>query len=242
MSVKCLIIAAGRGRRLQMRGDSKPLVPVFGMPLIERVIRSAHEAGANEFYVVTGHLNAKVREFLKSLNEQLGIPITAIFNEDWEKENGISVLKGKEHLKESFLLLMSDHIFDPSIARKMLESPPKDGEISLGVDTNLDNPLVNLDDVTRVATENGKVHGIGKGLKVFNAFDTGIFHCTPAIFDAIERCSKENDDTSLSGGVRALAAGNRVNAVDIGSHYWIDVDDPAAHRWAENVLLEHLPR
>ncbi|MFQ5716908.1 MAG: NTP transferase domain-containing protein, partial [Nitrospinales bacterium] len=53
--MKCLIIAAGRGSRLQMRGDSKPLIPIFGMPLIERVIRSAHEAGADDFYVVTGY-------------------------------------------------------------------------------------------------------------------------------------------------------------------------------------------
>ncbi|MEC7641836.1 MAG: nucleotidyltransferase, partial [Nitrospinota bacterium] len=133
-------------------------------------------------------------------------------------------------------------VFDPSIARKLIESPPKDGEVSLGVDTNLDNPLVNMEDVTRVALKSGKVHDIGKGLKSFDGFDTGIFHCTPAIFNAIECCSKEINDTSLSGGVRTLAAEGKVNAVDIGNLYWIDVDDPGALRWAENVLLEHLPR
>ena len=45
MGMKCLIIAAGKGSRLRQQGDSKPLVPILGLPLIERIIRSAMEAG-----------------------------------------------------------------------------------------------------------------------------------------------------------------------------------------------------
>ena len=52
--MKCLIIAAGKGSRLQLMGDSKPLIPILGIPLIERTFRYAMEAGADEFYVVTG--------------------------------------------------------------------------------------------------------------------------------------------------------------------------------------------
>ena len=48
--MKCLIIAAGKGHRLRSKGDSKPLVPLFGIPLIERVIRCALEAGADDFF------------------------------------------------------------------------------------------------------------------------------------------------------------------------------------------------
>lgn len=53
--MQCLIIAAGQGRRLQPHGASKPLVPLLGVPLIERVIRAAREAGAEAFYVVVGY-------------------------------------------------------------------------------------------------------------------------------------------------------------------------------------------
>jgi NDP-sugar pyrophosphorylase family protein len=52
--VKCLIIAAGRGYRLRKVGDSKPLIPVLGVPLIERVIRAALKARADDFYVTVG--------------------------------------------------------------------------------------------------------------------------------------------------------------------------------------------
>jgi len=108
------------------------------------------------------------------------------------------------------------------------------------VDGNRSNPLIDLEDVTRVKTEGGKIRDIGKNLKDYNGFDTGLFVCTPAIFDALERCEKETGDTSLSGAVRGLASSGRANAVDINGHFWIDVDDPEAFRRAENALLDHL--
>ncbi|MBW1612904.1 MAG: NTP transferase domain-containing protein [Deltaproteobacteria bacterium] len=47
--MKCLIIAAGRGSRLSGKGDSKPLIPLLGLPLIERVILTATNAGLTDF-------------------------------------------------------------------------------------------------------------------------------------------------------------------------------------------------
>ena len=51
--MKCLIIAAGKGSRLWQRGNTKPLVPLLGVPLIERVIRSAAAGGCKDCYVVS---------------------------------------------------------------------------------------------------------------------------------------------------------------------------------------------
>ncbi|MBW2252217.1 MAG: NTP transferase domain-containing protein, partial [Deltaproteobacteria bacterium] len=82
--MKCLIIAAGKGSRLRQQGDSKPLIPILGLPLIERVIHSAIEAGADDFYVVTGYQEERIRSFLVRLTDRLGCSITPIFNEDWE--------------------------------------------------------------------------------------------------------------------------------------------------------------
>ena len=61
--MKCLIIAAGKGHRLRSKGDSKPLTPLFDIPLIERVIRCALEAGVDDFFVVTGYKEDGVRVF-----------------------------------------------------------------------------------------------------------------------------------------------------------------------------------
>ncbi|MBW2369559.1 MAG: NTP transferase domain-containing protein, partial [Deltaproteobacteria bacterium] len=182
MGIKCLIIAAGRGSRLQQRGNSKPLIPILGIPLIERVIRSAMEVGADEFYVVIGWQSAQVRNFLERLAKRLAIRITPLVNEDWEKENGLSVLKARDVLQEPFLLLMADHLFDPELVRVLTTHSLLNGEVALVVDSDIHNPLVDIDDVTRVRVKNGKICDIGKGMTDFNGFDTGIFLCSSAIF------------------------------------------------------------
>jgi CDP-L-myo-inositol myo-inositolphosphotransferase len=237
--MKCLIIAAGKGSRLQQRGDSKPLIPILGIPLIERVIRTAMEAGAEKFYIVTGYHGERVRGFLKRLAERLAIRITPLVNDDWEKGNGLSVLKAREVLHEPFLLLMADHLFDPHLARALTVYALDDGEIALVVDDDTRSPLIDMEDVTRVKVEDGKVRDIGKGLADFNGFDTGVFLCSPAIFGALEQSRDKDGDTTLSGAVRVLANEGHAKAIP-ASGFWIDVDDPVAFRKAEKALLDRL--
>ena len=240
MGMKCLIIAAGKGSRLRQRGDSKPLIPILGLPLIERVIRSVKAAGADDFYVVTGYQEKLVRVFLAGLTGRLGYRITPIFNRNWEKGNGLSVLTAREYLQEPFLLLMADHLFDPSIARDLIALALSDGEIALGVDRDTHNSLIDMEDVTRVKANAEKILNIGKGLTNFNGFDTGIFKCTPAIFDALETGVKKDGDATLSGAVKILAAAGKARAVEINGRFWIDVDDPTALGRAEDVILTQL--
>jgi len=239
-SKKCLIIAAGKGMRLRSHGDSKPLTPIFGVPLIERVIMNALEAGANEFFVVTGYQGAPLKAFLQNLSNRLGVSITPIDNEDWEKENGLSVLKGRQYFQEPFLLLMADHLFDPVIARELMAYPLANEEIVLAVDRNKSSSMVDLKDVTRVKTDAGHIQKIGKGLENFDAFDTGIFFCRPVIFKALEQSSRENGNTTLSGAIQILAGKNKARTVDIDGRFWIDVDDPSAFKRAENALLSEI--
>jgi len=236
--MKCLIIAAGKGRRLQKKGQCKPLIPLYGIALIERTIESALEAGANDFYIVTGHHHKCVDAFLQRLSHRLNIPIQTIFNEKWQStDNGISVLSAARHLNEPFLLLMTDHVFDPGIARDLIQFAESQGGLTLAVDSHLDNPLVDLDDVTRVQAEQGNIVAIGKDLEIFNAYDTGIFLCTPGIFDALTQASLITGNTGLSNGVELLAATSQAKTFDIDGRFWIDVDDPVAFWRAENALL-----
>lgn len=238
--MKCLILAAGKGSRLWQRGNSKPLIRLLGIALIERTIRSALEAGIDDFYVVSGYHGGQVRRFLDNLASRCATTITHVINNDWQDGNGLSVLAAKEHLAEPFVLLMADHLFDPSILRDLAAQTPCDGEITLAVDYNTANPLVDLEDVTRVRSENKRLTEIGKGLEKFDGFDTGIFLCTPAIFDGVEQSVAEHQDSSLSGGVRCLAAQGRVKVFDIDGRFWCDTDNPQDMDNAENALIELL--
>jgi CDP-L-myo-inositol myo-inositolphosphotransferase len=240
MNVKCLIIAAGKGSRLRHMGDSKPLIPILGVPLIERVIRTALKAGTDDFYVTIGYQGEKVRTFLDHLAKRLEIHITTIVNEDWDKENGLSVLKAKEYLREPFLLLMADHIIDESILVSLKNERITDAEVMLAVDYSIESQrFANIDDATKVVIKDNKVIEIGKNIKNGNAFDTGIFLCSAAVFSALER-SLENGDSSLSGGIRVLAQQGKARVFEIGHSSWVDVDDERQLRRAEKVLYRKL--
>ena len=148
--MKCLVIAAGKGSRLRSLAKVKPLISLKSKSLIERVIGSAVEAGADDFYVVVGYKASFVRSHLEELSRLKKVSITVIENEEWERANGISVLKAKPYLNEPFLLMMGDHIFDAEIVRLLIcKSLDNDG-VLLAVDEDLGNSFVDMEDVTRV--------------------------------------------------------------------------------------------
>ena len=240
--MKCLILAAGKGSRITQAGDSKPLVPVAGVPLIERTIVAAHRAGLTDFYVVTGHNAQRVEAFLAELSVRRGVAITTLRNPAWEEGNATSLLRARDELDENFVLLMADHIFDEEILRTLIRQPLKDGEIILATDHAVtDDPLVDRDDATRVLVEDDRIVDIGKELADYNAYDTGVFSCSPAIFAATEE-SLRHDDPSLSGGVRRLAKEGRAGVLDVGGRSWVDVDTPGDRREAESLLYENLAK
>ncbi len=240
--MKCLIIAAGEGSRLSNRGDSKPLIPLLEIPLIERVILTAKGAGLSDFYVVTGYNGEKLRNHIDRFSQDKTIEINHLVNNQWKKENGLSVLKAKGEIEENFILLMSDHIFDESILTELLQEKIVDGEIMLVVDYNLENKIVDVDDVTKVLVDGkDKIVNIGKDIEEYNAYDTGIFLCSTAIFEALEKGSARGE-TSLSAGIKILAKKKKARVFDIKGNYWIDVDDEKAFRKAENILLANLKK
>ena len=110
---------------------------------------------------------------------------------------------------------MSDHIFNEQIIVKLKNRKINEDEVILAIDYNIErNHFVDHDDVTKVFIKDSKVLSIGKDINKYNAFDTGIFLCTQAIFNAIEK-SVENGDTTLSGGMRLLAERGKVKTFDI---------------------------
>jgi CDP-L-myo-inositol myo-inositolphosphotransferase len=233
---KAVIIAAGNGSRLRgyQRGTPKPLVKVGGVPLLKRVILSAKKIGVTEFVIVLGYQAARIRKEIKA--QELGVKITWVRNLDWHKPNGLSLLKAERYVDGKFFLFMSDHIFNLDILKKLKEVNLGENCGLLGVDYRL-NRGINLDDATKVRTENNKLFNLGKSLKDFNAIDVGIFILTPHIFDAL-RQSQLNGDYSLSGGVRVLAQDGRMCTFDIGDNFWQDVDTKPDVKLAERLLLQ----
>ncbi|HLZ03968.1 MAG TPA: NTP transferase domain-containing protein [Bradyrhizobium sp.] len=233
--MKCLIVAAGQGARLREKGELKPLISIKGTPLIERVIGRARDAGVDEFVVVSGYRGAELRSHLDDFSAREQVRTTHVVNDEWDRANGVSLLKAKRHLDEPFLLTMCDHLVDPEIFRSLMAAPFEPETVTLAVDFNIDNPLNDPEDVTRVKCSDGRIEHIGKVIRDFNAFDTGVFLCTPIMFAALEE-SQANGDDSISGAMNVLARWRKARVFDIGSHPWVDVDDPIAFGKAERLL------
>lgn len=239
--MKCLILAAGQGSRLSCLHEPKPLVPVGGLPLLERVILSARTAGATSFYIVTGCHRERLQTFLEGLRERRSLGITTLANDEWERGNGSSVLRARDLLSEPFLLLMGDHLVSKELLAGLVETGLQDGDVLLAIDRDLvSNHLVDPDDATRVlVAADGKITDIGKEIVHHNAFDTGCFLCTPRIFSALEEAARLGD-SSLSAGVRLLATQGRAWAYTVDGGYWVDIDTPAQLAKAERLTRESL--
>jgi CDP-L-myo-inositol myo-inositolphosphotransferase len=243
MKMKALIIAAGRGIRLQPLTNDipKPLVKLLGLTLIERVILSLKTAGINEFVIVIGFLKDSLITTLGD-GEKVGVRIKYIYNPNWESGNGLSVYVAKEELQneERFILCMADHIFDLDILKDFIRQPLEDKECLLCVDIGF-STIYNLESATKVKVENNYVVSIGKDIADFNGVDCGLFICSPLIFETLEYSFSQNH-MELTDAMRLLAINKKLRAFEIYNKFWIDIDTPGDLRLAERKLLQFVKK
>lgn len=236
--MEALIIAAGQGSRLSHFYSPKPLTPIFGLRLIERIIFVGKLAGVGDYKIVVGYKSAKIKKELGN-GKKYGVRIEYIDNLEWEKGNGVSVLKAKDYCHGKFLLLMSDHLFDEAILTKLQRIDMENDHCILCIDKDLSVDRSEIDDVTKVYCKAGKVKQIDKSLNKFNAIDTGVFLCTPVIFEALEK-SINKGQFSLSAGNQVLAEQGKLDTVDVTGCFWVDVDNEEALKKAKKILIQQL--
>ena len=232
-----LILAAGWGSRLRPQAKApKPLTRVLGLTLAERVVCTLLDTGIRRFLVTLGHEAEMVRGHFFDIARRRAVTIDFIEAGDWERGNGASALAAKGRTGEApFFLVMIDHLFDPGIARALADDPPALGEMRLAVDRDKD-AIFDLDDVTRVTIDDGRIQAIEKNLGFWDAADTGVMLCTPGLFEGLERAAASNKH-GLSDGLRELAGEGRARTVDVTGMSWLDVDTPEALREAERRLI-----
>jgi len=236
LPVQALIVAAGMGTRLRGLAASKPLAKVGGVALIESAIDSAGQAGVTEFVVVTGYEGERLEGFLAALAKRKHLSIKTVRNNDWTLSNGLSVLAAEPLLREHFVLMMSDHLFEPGLLADLLAAPKLADGVVLAVDRRMEYPLVDLEDVTRVQTDaEGRIEGIGKLIETYNAYDTGLFCASKGLVRAIRADHEAGGPGSISAGMMRLAPLGLARTHDIGARFWLDVDDPVAHGHAERL-------
>ncbi len=232
---QALIIAAGRGIRFgaATHARPKPLIEVAGAPLLRRILLTAQRAGIDHFTVVTGYLGQVLEDFLRQ-EARPPVEIQCLRNENWPRPNGLSVLRAKGHLRGPFVLLMGDHLFEARLLNRLLATPLPPDHCRLAVDFH-PGRVFDLADATKVVVKNGRVTDIAKEITNYSGVDTGIFLCSEGIFDALETAISRGEE-SLSDGIRELARQERMEAMDIGDLFWLDIDGEASRQEAEKRL------
>ncbi len=223
--LRCVILAAGKGSRLlENTKIPKPLIQLNGVPLIERQIKTFYDAGIREFFIVVGFLAEAVREYFKDFTLP-DCSLLFIENDEWQNENGLSLIKAKPYIDTNFYFTMSDHYFDPQLIKSFMCKTLEGNNVLLAIDyPGYNNVHIDIDDVTKVSLDNNKIVNIGKNIECYQAYDTGLFLCTPQIFIALENTIRLGDAT-ISGSIRYLSQKKEAGAVYIGDGYWNDIDN-----------------
>ncbi|MBI5536244.1 MAG: histidinol-phosphate transaminase [Deltaproteobacteria bacterium] len=232
---RAIILAAGTGSRLVAQDAyPKPLKPVAGVPLLVRVLRNLQTEGIREAVIVIGYRGDQIKRALLA-EPSLGLRLHFVSNDEYERKNGVSLLKAASFVQGDCLLSMADHLYSPELVRRLRQFDLVNGNCVLGVDRDIER-CFDIDDATKVRLSGSEIKDIGKDLSEYDAIDTGVFRIGPALIQELERVRAATGDCSLSDGVRALAERGEFLACDVGDARWIDVDTPEAHQRAEAMV------
>jgi CDP-L-myo-inositol myo-inositolphosphotransferase len=228
--LKALILAAGKGNRLEKLTKQKPkaLLPIAGIPLLERVLRNLKEVGVQEVWVVVGYKAHLIRQEIGS--NYAGLKIHYVKAPNWEKGNLHSFLAAKGVFTDNFILCMSDIVFDCEIAKILLKQ-----RLNTALLLATDRKTPTSED-TKVLQKNGAIIHIGKEINSSNCVDTGLFLCSPKIFEYAEEAARKGA-TELAEAVQAAASNEDAQVIDITGLYWKDVDTPSAFEQAKRFLV-----
>lgn len=164
-----IILAAGKNTRFDT-GIPKSLQQLGEVTLLERQIRQLHRQGIRHVAVVTGHRADVLESYLAGKASSFKFPVSTVFNPDFERPNGRSILAAKEWIgglslppEGVFLCTMADHVFsDAFFDRLMREVKPSKRSpraldpavLHLAVDMVSETNLhIDVEDVTKVTVD-----------------------------------------------------------------------------------------
>ncbi|MGN0437561.1 MAG: aminotransferase class I/II-fold pyridoxal phosphate-dependent enzyme [Lachnospiraceae bacterium] len=123
--MQAVILAAGMGKRLKelTKNNTKCMVKVNGITLIERMLCQIEKKKLSRIVIVVGYKGQELIDYIDTLHIQT--PIVYVNNPIYDKTNNIySLALAKDWLcKDDTLLLESDLIFDDSVIDELLNDP-----------------------------------------------------------------------------------------------------------------------
>ena len=127
--MKCLILAAGKGKRLMPLTKDKPkcLIEIMGKPILQYQLEALQKNNITDITIVTGYEYKKVESFL-SYNRFNNLNITLIHNKSYRRSNSsYSFWLARDKVKdEPYIHLNCDVLFSPKLLKRLIDHPQQD--------------------------------------------------------------------------------------------------------------------
>lgn len=208
------IIAAGEGSRLVSEGVElpKPLVPLAGTPLLERLTEIFKACGAESISVIVNDRMPAVREAVSRMASHSEVPLNIVVKSTPSSLHSFYELSRVMGRTGKFVLTTVDTVFRPDeFAAYVRSFEQASGEVDalMGVTGYIDD-------------EKPLYVGVDGGLRVTSFSDTpvpgeqyasgGIYGLTPCAFDVLDRCMERGVSRMRNFQRALLEEGLRVKA------------------------------
>ncbi len=232
--MQAIILAAGMGKRLKELTDNntKCMVKVNGVTLIERMLKQLEKHNLSKIVIVVGYKGQKLIDYIATLN--IKTPIEFVENPIYDKTNNIySLGLAKEYLcKEDTLLLESDLIFEDCIIDNILDDPRETLALVDKYESWMDGTCVTIDE-----QDNIKAFVPGKKFKFEEIKD---YYKTVNIYKFSKHFSKTHYVPFLDAYVKALGENEyyeqvlrvitmlddpEIKAKRLSGQLWYEIDD-----------------
>jgi histidinol-phosphate/aromatic aminotransferase/cobyric acid decarboxylase-like protein/choline kinase len=246
--MQAIILAAGMGRRLgeYTRDNTKCMVAVNGVRLIDRLLGQLSALNLSRVLIVVGY---KGRELMDYIGDRYAdkVKIEYADNPIYDKTNNIYSLSiVKQQLQEDdTLLIESDLIFDDKMFQMIINDPYPNLALVAKYETWMDGTMVRIDE------ENNIVNFIPK--KAFRYEDVDQYYKTVNIYKFSRQFSRSKYVPFLDAYCKAL--GNNeyyeqvlrvitlldnadMKALPIGNEKWYEIDDVQDLDIAETIFAE----
>ncbi len=158
--MQAIILAAGMGKRLgdYTRNNTKCMLEVNGVKLIDRALACLHDFKVSRIILVVGYKGQNVKDYVG--NDYHGTPIVYIDNPVYDKTNNIySLFLAKDFmLEEDTILLESDLIYEPAVVKKLLADDYPNIALVDKYESWMDGTVVTIDDDSRITRFIDKDH------------------------------------------------------------------------------------
>lgn len=232
--MQAIILAAGMGKRLGelTQGDTKCMVKVNGIPLIDRTLTQLSKLALSRVIIVIGYKGENLKNYVG--NEYKGLKIEYINNPVYDTTNNIySLSLAKEELqKEDTLLIESDLIFDDALFPMIVNDPYPNLALVAKYETWMDGTMVCIDADCNI------VNFVPK--QAFRYEDVDVYSKTVNIYkfsrefssneyvpflDAYSKVMGNNEYYEQVLRVLTLLHSSTLKALPISDEKWYEIDD-----------------